>query len=107
MVDGASVESRLQRLGELLTELDEIRAVAGHLLAAEQAAVPEDYASLFTALVPAGLDQELARRLVRATGLRNVLVHGYLDLDEDVLWDALDHLDDLRGFAAYAEGRVG
>jgi len=29
------------------------------------------------------------------------LVHDYLDLDENVVWGALGHLDDLRGFAAF------
>ena len=135
MVDVPRIESRLQRLGELLGELDEIHAggrgaydasfrlrlatqhgmqlaiqacidIAGHLVAEEGAAVPDDYAGLFTELRQAGLQSDLADRMVRATGLRNVLVHGYLDLDEDVLWGALDHLGDLRAFAGFAAGRL-
>jgi uncharacterized protein YutE (UPF0331/DUF86 family) len=36
-----------------------------------------------------------------ATGLRNILVHDYIDLDESVVWGALGLLDDLREFAAF------
>jgi uncharacterized protein YutE (UPF0331/DUF86 family) len=45
------------------------------------------------------LDEELAQRLRRATGLRNVLVHGYLEVDPALVWEHLEHLGDLRDFA--------
>ncbi len=38
--------------------------------------------------------------LSAAAGMRNVLVHVYLEVDDDKVWDALGHLDDLREFAA-------
>jgi uncharacterized protein YutE (UPF0331/DUF86 family) len=34
--------------------------------------------------------------------MRNILVHGYLELDDAKVWDALGRLDDLRAFAAWA-----
>lgn len=130
MVDATSIESRLERLRALLAELDEIREggrqafeadprlrlateralqlaiqacidVAGHLVAELDLPLPPDYRSLFPELTAAGLDSDLAARLGDATGLRNILVHDYLDLDKNVIWGALDHLDDLRGFAAF------
>lgn len=37
--------------------------------------------------------------LSAAAGMRNVLVHAYLEVDDDEVWNALGHLDDLREFA--------
>jgi uncharacterized protein YutE (UPF0331/DUF86 family) len=69
--------------------------------------LPPDYRGVFAALVAKGLDPDLAERLGLAAGLRNVLVHDYLDIDEDVVWAALGHLDDLRGFAGFAWRQLG
>jgi uncharacterized protein YutE (UPF0331/DUF86 family) len=130
LVDARSIESRLERLRILLGELDEIRAggrdafdadprlrlateralqlsiqacidVAGHLVAELELTVPPDYRGLFPVLKTAGLDSDLAARLGEAAGLRNILVHDYLDLDDGTIWGALAHLDDLREFAAF------
>jgi uncharacterized protein YutE (UPF0331/DUF86 family) len=32
--------------------------------------------------------------------MRNILVHGYLEVDDDIVWASLSDLDDLRDFAA-------
>lgn len=42
----------------------------------------------------------LAKRMAAAAGMRNILVHGYLDVDDDAVWNALAELDDMRQFAA-------
>lgn len=129
MVDAESVRSRLDHLSELLAELDAIHA-AGHeayvaerrtRLATQHALqlsiqtcidlgahmvselglrAPEDYRGVFESLIPAGLDRALATRLSTAAGMRNVLVHGYLEVDDEAVWSALSSLDDLRRFAA-------
>jgi uncharacterized protein YutE (UPF0331/DUF86 family) len=39
--------------------------------------------------------------------LRNLLVHGYLDVDPVLIWDHLEHLGDLRDFAAAVETHLG
>lgn len=129
MVDADSVTNRLQRLDELLRELDAIRAggrdaymaeprtrlaaehalqlaiqscidIGAHLISELGLQAPADYRGVFASLSPAGLDQQLAARLAAAAGMRNILVHGYLDVDDELVWDALARLDDLRGFAA-------
>lgn len=129
MVDVESVNSRLERLDELLQELDAIRgggrdaymaerrtrlaaehalqlAIQGcldigtHLISELGLQAPGDYRGVFANLRPAGLDPRLAERLAAAAGMRNILVHGYLDVDDEAVWDALAHLDDLRSFAA-------
>lgn len=135
MVDAPSIESRLERLRELLAELDGIREggreawdadprlrlateralqlsiqvcidIAGHLVAELSLPMPADYRGLFPELSAADLDPALAERLGAATGLRNVLVHEYIDLDEDVVWGALGLLDDLRGFATFVVSKL-
>jgi uncharacterized protein YutE (UPF0331/DUF86 family) len=73
--------------------------IAGHLVA--ELNLPMPYRGLFPELNAAGLDPALAERLGAATGLRNVLVHEYIDLDEDVVWGSLGFLDDIREFAAF------
>jgi len=132
LVDAESVSSRLTHLDELLTELDTIRAagrdayaaewrtrlatehalqlaiqacidVGAHLVSELGLKAPADYRGVFEALCPAGLDPHLAERLAVATGMRNILVHGYLDVDDDTVWSALAKLDDLRNFAATAQ----
>lgn len=134
MVDPESVEKRLDRLNGLLAELEEIKAtgqdayrgdprtrlaaeraiqlaiqicidIAAHLIAELGPTMPDDYRGVFAALTPE-LDPELANRLGDAAGMRNVLVHMYLEVDDDAVWNALTHLDDLRRFAAFARGQL-
>lgn len=132
MVDAESVSRRLDRLTPLLEELEAIHAaghdaymadfrsrlaadhaiqlaiqicidVGAHLIAELGLETPSDYRGIFESLRPAGLDAELADRLANAAGMRNILVHDYLEVDDDAIWEALDRLDDLRQFAAFAQ----
>lgn len=80
--------------------------VAGHLVSELDLPMPPDYRGLFPELTSAGLDPALAARLGAATGLRNVLVHDYLDLDANVIWGALGLLDDLREFAGFVVSKL-
>jgi uncharacterized protein YutE (UPF0331/DUF86 family) len=135
LVDAESINSRLERLEELIGELDAIRA-AGHdaymaqwrtRLAAEHALqlaiqacidvsahvvselglkAPADYRGVFESLLAVGLDPQLAERLGAAAGMRNILVHGYLDVDDEAVWNALARLDDLRQLAAAVQRMV-
>jgi uncharacterized protein YutE (UPF0331/DUF86 family) len=135
LVDAESVSNRLDRLSQLLIELEEIRStghdayrtdfrnrlaanhaiqlsvqicidVGAHLIAELGLQAPSDYRGVFASLVPAGLEPELGERLGDAAGMRNILVHGYLEVDDEALWSALDRLDDLRQFAAFAQGQI-
>jgi len=46
------------------------------------------------------IDRNLAQRLARATGLRNRLVHGYTEIDHEILYEVLrTGLGDLEEFA--------
>ncbi|MGH2879426.1 MAG: type VII toxin-antitoxin system HepT family RNase toxin [Solirubrobacteraceae bacterium] len=135
MVDTSSVSARLEHLDELVTELDAIRDggrdgymaqwrtrlaaehalqlaiqtcidVGAHMVSELGLKAPADYRGVFESLCPAGLDARLAERLAAAAGMRNILVHGYLDVDDEAVWAALDRLGDLRDFAA-AMQRIG
>lgn len=128
MVDPVRLARLLQRLGEQLAILreraaedraslrtDEVRLsgtkyrfvtaieavldIAHHLLASELWGPAEDSAGAVRLLGRHGvLDADLAERLARATGFRNVLVHGYAEVDDDRVIAHLDDLDDLRHF---------
>lgn len=65
---------------------------------------PPTYADAFLALARAGaIPEDLAQRLVRATGFRNVLVHAYDDLDMARVREAAQAGPaDLRAFLAAA-----
>lgn len=130
MVDREILSTRLGKLREALRKLDAIakkpreeylssetdRALAEHFLRiALEAALdagnhvivskgfrkPLKLRDIFLILGENGLiSRELALRLAQATGLRNRLVHGYTDIDHNILYDVLQKdLRDLEGFA--------
>lgn len=130
MVDAESVERRLRYMGEHIAKLREIQGrgrdafesdellrlaaeralqlaiqaatdIANHLLAEDTDVTPEDYGAAFRALAPLGIiETSLAERLAAAAGLRNILVHMYLDLDHARVWEAIGRIEDLVQFAA-------
>ena len=62
--------------------VDLAASVNAHVLAAETGAAPPDVRRSFAAAAAVGLiSDELAAALAPSAGLRNVLVHAYLDLD--------------------------
>lgn len=126
MVDPDVIVRRLREIGRRLAELRVLHAggrrsdpavqaqverhlqvaiqgaidVALHIVADDTDRTPDDYGSAFLMLAEIGvIGPELATRLRLAAGLRNLLVHAYLDIDPDRLWRHLDHLDDLDAFA--------
>lgn len=97
-VDSVALQAQAER--HLQLAIQAAIDIALHLLAEDSAETPEDYGSAFELLARRGpIDAELAARLRAAAGLRNVLVHGYLDVDPARVWDHLGELDDLEAFA--------
>lgn len=81
--------------------------VAVHILAEDSAATPEDYGSAFVLLADLGIIAGgLAEQLRRAAGLRNILVHAYIDVDPQAVWRHLQGLDDLVAFAEAVEAHI-
>jgi uncharacterized protein YutE (UPF0331/DUF86 family) len=76
--------------------------VASHIVSDERLAEPASNADLFAALAGHGvLDASLGAALVGAAKFRNVLVHGYVDVDPAIVRDVLENrLGDLDAFVA-------
>jgi uncharacterized protein YutE (UPF0331/DUF86 family) len=127
LVDVESISNQLERLERLIELLAEVRfggkpdylaerlraaterwlqlahqaclVLGAHLVSELSAPPPADYPGIFRSLADAGhLDADLARRLI--TMARQRTVHAYLDVDDEIVFESLDHLDDLREFAA-------
>ena len=82
--------------------------VASHIVSDESLGEPQTNRHLFDLLVRAGwIDDALAAHLSRMAGFRNVLVHGYDDVDLVVVEEIVRHrLDDLLQFVAVVSQRL-
>lgn len=74
--------------------------LTNHVIASEGWRTPADFADLFTVLAENDVvDSALAERLRRLAGLRNRLVHVYVEVDDSIVFDALgpglDDFDEL------------
>ncbi|MEO7804759.1 MAG: DUF86 domain-containing protein [Actinomycetota bacterium] len=137
MVDSESVHRRLREIDKRLVLLRELREagrdafkqdvhrqaeaerhlqlaiqaaldICGHIVAESSAEVPEDYRTCFGALAKLQvLDDDLAQRLGLAAGLRNILVHAYLEIDPAQIWSHIDDLDDLEAFSRAVLAHLG
>lgn len=75
--------------------------VGQHVIASEGLKAPDTFAGVFEELGRAGwLSAELARSLAAMARFRNLLVHGYADVDDDIVIDTLhsDAVGDLARF---------
>jgi uncharacterized protein YutE (UPF0331/DUF86 family) len=81
--------------------------VASHIVSDDRLGEPETNRELFDLLVRAGrLPASLATTLRDMAGFRNVIVHGYQDVNLGILEDVLEnHLDDLLAFVVATRGR--
>ncbi len=75
--------------------------VAQHVCASEGWGPPRDNGDAVGLLGVHGvLSADLADRLRRAVGFRNVLVHDYVEVDDGIVLDRLRNLSDLDDFVA-------
>jgi uncharacterized protein YutE (UPF0331/DUF86 family) len=89
------------RLGDLKytfqTTIEACIDAAQHVVADRGLGVPTSNGAAFLTLADAGLlDRELGVVMAGAVGFRDVLVHGYADVDDVCVVDHLDRLDALR-----------
>ena len=82
--------------------------VASHVVSDDRLGEPRTNQELFELLARhAWIDPRLANTLRAAVGFRNVLVHGYANVDVAVVRDVLEnHLDDLLAFVAAIRARL-
>lgn len=110
--DRASLRTDEARLSgtkyRFITAIEAVLDIAHHLLASELWGPAEDSAGAIRALSRHGvIDDDLAECLARATGFRNVLVHGYAEVDDDLVVARLDDLDDFGDFIEQVRDWVG
>ena len=82
--------------------------VASHIVSDERLGEPRTNRELFDLLIRGGwLSPEEAAPLGNMVGFRNILVHGYGDVDLEVVRDVLQNrLDDLLHFASIVRARL-
>lgn len=82
-----------------ITTIEAVLDIAHHLLASELWGPADTSADAAVLLADHDvIDDMLAQRLALAVGFRNVLVHGYVDVDDDLVLAHLDELADLQAF---------
>lgn len=83
--------------------------VASHVIAARRLAEPTTNRQMFERLVGDGwLDAELGTQLGRMAGFRNILVHGYTEVDPSIVGDVCrNRLGDLDRFVVAIRARLG
>jgi uncharacterized protein YutE (UPF0331/DUF86 family) len=91
------------RLGHLKytfqTAIEACIDAAHHVVADRGLGAPSSNADAFRLLAQRGvLDRTLATSMAGAVGFRNVLVHGYADVDDRLVVDNLSRLPELHAF---------
>jgi uncharacterized protein YutE (UPF0331/DUF86 family) len=82
-----------------VTALEGCLRVAHHVSASEGWGAPDTNAESMRLLARHGvLRAETAEQMARAVGFRNVLVHQYAEVRDDLVADRLGNLDDLAAF---------
>jgi uncharacterized protein YutE (UPF0331/DUF86 family) len=83
--------------------------VGSHLLAESDAQVPNTMGGVFDALTGAGtIDGDLARRLKKTVGFRNIAIDNYRAIDWQIVFGICQRgLDDFRAFARTVDGLLG
>jgi uncharacterized protein YutE (UPF0331/DUF86 family) len=83
--------------------------LAAHVVSTEGYGIPADVADTFALLAQhAMIDADLADRLRKMVGFRNIAVHNYQSLDPRIIDKIVEsRLEDLRTFAAALIERLG
>jgi uncharacterized protein YutE (UPF0331/DUF86 family) len=90
-----------------VTTIEGCLNVAQHLCASEGWGPPESNAGAMRVLGREGvLPGPLAESMGRAVGFRSVLVHNYVDVDDEVVVGYLGRLDELEAFVGAAAAWV-
>ncbi|GAB4275523.1 MAG: hypothetical protein Kow0056_05180 [Coriobacteriia bacterium] len=88
----------------LVVAAQAVADVAAHIVVSEGFGPPEDYRSAVLELGRRGIiDEDLARRMADAVGLRNVLIHLYANVDPERVAAAVGEAEAFLTFAARLE----
>lgn len=92
------LESSTERLIQLIVKC--ATDVNNHVVVETQNRPPEDYGISFIKAAEVGLIlRELAERLKGSAGMRNILVHEYMDIDDEKVYNAISCA--LKDYKAY------
>jgi len=73
--------------------------IGNHIIAINGFRPPETYSDIFVVLGERGvISEDLAVTFQKIAGFRNILVHDYIEIDQKLVFDCLQHLDDFRLF---------
>lgn len=76
--------------------------IGNHIVASLGFGTPSQYADVFKILGKEHLlPKEFAGKLEKMAGFRNILVHDYLDIDAEKVYENLQNLDDFTEFAQH------
>jgi uncharacterized protein YutE (UPF0331/DUF86 family) len=102
-LDLSDLGARLQVERVLSALVDLAVAVNTHVVVSTGASAPTDMAASFDRAVVSGLlSTELAAELRKSVGLRNVVVHGYLEVDLSMLAEAVGKAEQYRSYVTAA-----
>jgi uncharacterized protein YutE (UPF0331/DUF86 family) len=75
--------------------------IASHIISGTEAKPPGTMAEAFLALASLGfLEKEVAEKMIKAVGFRNIAVHNYQTIDWQIVYNICHHnLDDFSRFA--------
>jgi uncharacterized protein YutE (UPF0331/DUF86 family) len=109
-IDAIDADIREQRFVEHTLQLAIQAAldVASHIVSDERLGEPVTNKELFASLARGGwLEAAMVPALRDMAGFRNVLVHGYTEVDREIVKDVVrHHLDELIGFVAVVRARL-
>jgi uncharacterized protein YutE (UPF0331/DUF86 family) len=78
--------------------------IANHIVADSGFRAPSSYGDAFIVLMEEGiLPEDLTESMKMIAGFRNILVHDYLKIDDQSVYNSLSNLKDLTNFAWYIE----
>jgi uncharacterized protein YutE (UPF0331/DUF86 family) len=96
----ASVRYATERCLHLAIE--SVLDIASHLIAAKGCREPRDYEDVITVLGETGMIPAALREQLRGMGkFRNLLVHEYVDLDHDQVYESLSDVETLEQLAVH------
>lgn len=104
-MESSALTADRPRLGDtkytFITAIEGCVDAAQHICSTEGWGPPETNGDAMRLLGSHGsIDPDLATNMARAVGFRNVLVHGYADVDDAIVAENLQRLDELESFVA-------
>ncbi|MGH9111009.1 MAG: type VII toxin-antitoxin system HepT family RNase toxin [Acidimicrobiales bacterium] len=110
--DRVALRADQERLAGLkywfITTLEGVINVAQHVCASEGWGPPKDNGDAVRLLGQHGvIDAELAARVAGAVGFRNLLVHQYVDVDDDRVVAFLDEIGDVDAYVGGVTAWIG